>query len=155
MMNQNMPLSSLQLIMQMAANNPQLMANMMAQTGAQPPAVPSVGQQAAGGNSFPGYRGPVGTRNAATGAPGVPQPMAGPAPQAGPAVDPGLAQALAGVAGATVAPGPETLPAPSAPQPLQATGGLDGSVAQMMQMLMAAQQKPTERLSLGRAIAGG
>lgn len=160
-MNQNMPMSSLQLIMQMAAQNPKLIADMMANTGAQPP-VPMTpqGTRATGVPAM----GATPTAQASGNTSGISPsaatvPMGTPAPVDTTQLSGGmsqLGQALAGAQQPTVAPGPETISPPSAPQPLQASGQIGGgNIAQMMQMLMAAQQKPTDRLSLGRAIAGG
>lgn len=157
-MNGSMPLPQLQLILQLAAKNPDLAARLMAGTGAQPPALP------AGATPLPNspmtVPPPVNAAgNRMTGVPAMAAQMP-PAAASTPIAQPtapspaqGLADALSGTVPPTQAPGPETLPAPGAPSPGQASGQL-GNAAQLMQMLLAAAQKPTDRLSLGRAIQG-
>lgn len=153
-----MPMSSLQLIMQLAQQNPQAAAAMMAQTGAQPPQLPAGGPP--GGPPAPVLAGPMGSQMPTPGGPPMPPPQAAmtgaPAPAGQPNPFPGaaLSQAMTGAIPSTQAAGPETLPAPGAPSPGQASGKI-GDISSLMQMLMASAQKPTDRLSLGRAIAGG
>lgn len=149
--NGNMPLSSLQLIMQLAQNNPQVAAQMMASTGAQPPAVPPAGpgpalggQNSPRGVGTPMAPGPADLMNvappAATG--GLPAPTQ---PQAN-----GLAQALAGAVPPTVGPSDQPPPAPGAPG-LPNPGGMP-DISKLMQTLMQMQTRPTGQMSLGQAI---
>lgn len=158
-----------QLILQLAAKDPQAAAQMMAAAGMQPPSVAP----------------PMGT------APGPAAPSAAPA-----AVSPSLVGAQARLAsgvpvnhggeGTTMAMAPNGGPAPSAPTQLPDLGAMAAGIGQvsqafqpppgapqppgvpsvqrgqfnpqaiaLMQALMQAQQQPAGNMSLGRMVTGG
>jgi len=144
----SMPLSALQLIMQLGQSNPQAAAQLMASTGAQPPALPVTGMNSPRGVGTPAAPGPADLANAAA-APAAPAPAAN--PLANPQAAAGLSAAMAGAIPPTIGPSDQPPAPPGAPSP-QSPGAMP-DVSKLMQTLMAMQQRPTPQMSLGQAIA--
>ena len=136
------PMQAMMALMQ----NPQALAQALASTGAQPPAIPTN----PAGNRMTGVppMGATPTAVASGQTNGLP-----PAPPAG--MDPRAmlaSQALSGISAPALAPGSQ--PGPAAPSGGLPQTGFKPGAMELMQMLMSGQQRPTTPPSLGAAMLG-
>lgn len=142
-----MPAQMQQFMLQLAQTHPELLAQAMASTGAEPP-VNQVGNRMTGVPAMGATPSAVASGQTA----GLPLPPPAAMPSGDPAA---LAAALGGAIAPTAAgPMPAGPPSPPGAPGIPGPAGFKPGVMELMQALMA-QQQAAPQMNLGRQIAGG